>query len=190
MLNDKNKIKLSDKDLEDLFQLLEERFNKHMERHEDIKWEDVGRRLLDNPSKVWSLSEMEKTGGEPDVIAYDKDSDEYIFCDCSIESPIGRRSTCYDKEAREARKKNKPENSAMEMAKNIGIQILTQEQYRELQEIGEFDNKTSSWIKTPDRIRKLGGALFCDRRYDTVFVYHNGADSYYGARGFRGLLRV
>ncbi len=181
---------LSSNQQEDLLKILEERFNKYMDRHNDIKWEDVKERLIAKPDKMWSLLQMEDTGGEPDVIAYDKDTGEFIFCDCSPETPSGRRSICFDKEARESRKKNKPESSAGEMADEMGIEILSEDQYRKLQELGEFDKKTSSWVKTPEKIRKLGGALFCDRRYDTVFVYHNGAESYYGVRGFRGLLRV
>jgi hypothetical protein len=161
-----------------------------MSRHKDLDWDKIQVKLKANLKKLWSLNEMEKTGGEPDVIAYDENTDEYIFFDCSRESPIGRRNVCYDNKALESRKRNKPENSAINMAYQMGIEILTEDQYRELQKLGSFDLKTSSWVKTPAKIRKLGGALFCDRRYDTVFVYHNGAESYYGARGFRGSLRI
>ena len=174
----------------DLLNTLRSRFEKHRKRHAAIEWADVEARLVANPGKLWSLSEMEASGGEPDVIGYDRQTGEYIFCDCAAESPKGRRSICYDREALNARKEHKPSDNAVEMAARMGIEILTEEQYRGLQELGAFDLKTSSWVKTPDRIRKLGGALFCDRRYDTVFVYHNGAESYYAARGFRGLLRV
>lgn len=170
--------------------ILKLRFENHLERHQGIEWSNVVERLEGKFEKLWSLYEMERTGGEPDVIGVDENTGEYIFYDCSTETPIGRRSTCYDREAWESRKANKPETSAMEMATAIGIEILTESQYRELQTLGNFDLKTSSWIKTPDAIRKLGGALFCDRRYDHVFVYHNGAESYYSSRGFRGLLRV
>ncbi|KAF0820987.1 MULTISPECIES: DUF4256 domain-containing protein [unclassified Cytobacillus] len=173
-----------------LLQTLKARFEKNMHRHEGLDWEDVEAKLEANPEKMWSLNEMEETGGEPDVAGYDEQAAEYIFYDCAAESPKGRRSVCYDREALEARKKHKPENSAMDMAAAMGIELLTEEQYRELQELEAFDKKTSSWVQTPAHIRKLGGALFCDRRYDSVFVYHNGADSYYAARGFRGSLRV
>lgn len=185
-----NKKMLSLEQQEALFRVLNARFEKHRNRHEDIEWEKVQAKLEANPSNIWSLFEMERTGGEPDVVGYDQDKDEYIFYDCSAESPKGRRSICYDREALEARKKHKPENSAMDMATEMGIELLTEEQYKELQKLGNFDMKTSSWIKTPPEIRKLGGALFCDFRYEHVFVYHNGADSYYGARGFRGSLTV
>lgn len=161
-----------------------------MSRHEHLQWAEVQARLEANPQKLWSLSEMERTGGEPDVVGQDKATGEYIFCDCSAESPKGRRSACYDREALDARKEAKPKANAVDMAAAMGIELLTEEQYRELQKLGNFDAKTSSWVKTPSRIRKLGGALFCDRRFDTVFVYHNGAESYYAARGFRGSLRV
>ncbi len=161
-----------------------------MNRHEGLEWDHIQAKLEANTEKLWSLYEMERTEGEPDVVGYDGVSSEYIFCDCSAESPKGRRSVCYDREALEARKKFKPETSAMDMAAAMGIELLTEEQYRELQKLGNFDLKTSSWVQTPANIRKLGGAIFCDRRYDTVFMYHNGADSYYGARGFRGSLRV
>lgn len=174
----------------ELLNILKARFEANMNRHKDIDWADVQVKLESNPDKLRSLEEMERTGGEPDVIGHDKNTGEFIFYDCSAESPTGRRSVCYDNEALESRKKNKPENSAIGMANHMGIEILTEEQYRELQTLGKFDLKTSSWVKTPDRIRKLGGAIFCDRRYDTVFVYHNGAESYYASRGFRGSLRV
>jgi hypothetical protein len=182
--------KLSSEQSEEILEVLKVRFGKNMNRHKDIEWIKVQKKLEVNNEKLWSLSEMEKTGGEPDVVDYDDNSDEYIFYDCSAETPIGRRSVCYDHEALELRKKNKPRSSAIDMADDMGIDILTEEQYRELQKLGNFDTKTSSWVKTPANIRKLEGALFCDRRYDTVFVYHNGADSYYAARGFRGLLIV
>nr|WP_304213787.1 DUF4256 domain-containing protein [Fredinandcohnia onubensis] len=184
------KKELSLEQVEELLNTLKERFEKNTNRHSDLEWAKVQAKLEANPSKLWSLNEMEATGGEPDVVGYDKDTDEYIFNDCSAESPKGRRSVCYDREALEARKKHKPENSAMDMATEMGIELLTEEQYRALQELGNFDLKTSSWVQTPAAIRKLGGAIFCDCRYDTVFTYHNGADSYYGARGFRGSLRV
>jgi hypothetical protein len=173
---------------EELLKTLEARFEKGMNRHKNIKWANVEAKLKANPGKLWSLNEMERTGGEPDVVGYEKD--EYIFYDCSAESPSGRRSLCYDREALESRKQHKPKDSAIDMAAKMGIGILTEEEYRELQKLGEFDTKTSSWVKTPDDIRKLGGAIFCDRRYDTVFTYHNGAESYYAARGFRGSIRV
>lgn len=181
---------LSPEQIEELQVTLKVRFEKNMDRHKGIEWADVQSKLETNTEKLWSLNEMESTGGEPDVIGHDKETDEYIFYDCSAESPKGRRSVCYDREALESRKKHKPENDAINMATDMGIEILTEEQYRELQRLGNFDTKTSSWVKTPDNIRKLGGAIFCDRRYDTVFVYHNGAESYYAARGFRGSLRV
>ena len=173
-----------------LLRKLKIRFEKNMKRHEGIDWADVQARLEAKPEKMWSLNAMEMTGGEPDVVRYIEDSDEYIFYDCSPESPEGRRRACYDKAALESRKKNKPYNSAVDMADEMGIDILTEEQYRELQKLGSFDLRSSSWVKTPERIRRLGGALFCDRRYDTVFVYHNGAGSYYSSRGFRGSLKV
>lgn len=175
---------------EDLLRTLKARFEKHMSRHKGLEWANIQARLEANTATLWSLNEMEKTGGEPDVIGHDESTGEYIFCDCSAESPKGRRSLCYDRAALESRKEHKPENNAIDMAAAMGIELLTEEQYRELQTLGEFDTKTSSWVKTPSDIRKLGGALFCDRRYNTVFVYHNGAESYYAARGFRGLLRV
>lgn len=184
------KQKLSPEQQEETLRTLKARFEKNTDRHQGLEWDKVQAKLKNNPEKLWSLFEMERTDGEPDVIAYDKKEDKYIFCDCSEESPKSRRSTCYDREALESRKQNKPQNNAIDMAADMGIEILTEEQYRELQKLGNFDTKTSSWVKTPDNIRKLGGAIFCDRRYNTVFVYHNGADSYYGVRGFRGLLRV
>lgn len=182
--------KLSLEQRDELFTLLSARFEKNVNRHEGLEWDKIQAKLEANPEKIWSLHEMESTGGEPDVVGYDETKDEYIFFDCSAESPKGRRSVCYDREALESRKKHKPENSAVDMANAMGIEMLTEEQYRALQELGQFDLKTSSWVQTPDAIRKLGGAIFCDRRYNTVFMYHNGADSYYGARGFRGSLRV
>lgn len=166
------------------------RFEKNMKRHTGLDWSKAQAKLEKNSEKLWSLNEMEITGGEPDVVGYDKKTDEYIFYDCAAESPKGRRSICYDQEALDSRKENKPANSAVEMATGMGVELLTEEQYRLLQQLGDFDTKTSSWIKTPANIRKLKGALFCDRRYDTVFVYHNGAESYYAARGFRAELRV
>jgi hypothetical protein len=166
------------------------RFEKNMNRHKGLEWAKVQAKLDADPEKLWSLHEMERTGGEPDVVGYDKGAGNYIFYDCSAESPKGRRSVCYDREALESRKEHKPKSSAVDMAATMGIELLTEEQYRELQTLGEFDLKTSSWVKTPPAIRKLGGALFADRRYDHVFVYHNGAPSYYAARGFRGSLRV
>ncbi len=173
-----------------LLDILKARFEKNMQRHKGLAWSEVQSKLEANPSKLWSLNEMEKTGGEPDVIDYDKKSGEFLFCDCSAESPAGRRSICYDHEALNARKEHKPKDSAINMANSFGIEMLTEEQYKRLQQLGKFDTKTSSWIKTPDNIRKLGGAIFCDRRYETIFTYHNGAESYYAARAFRGLLRV
>lgn len=166
------------------------RFDGHMHRHEEINWQEVEEKLMKNRAKLWSLHEMERTGGEPDVVGFDNQTGEYIFYDCSPESPSGRRSVCYDEQALESRKKNKPGTSAEAMAEMIGIELLDEKSYRHLQKLGTFDKKTSSWIKTPDDIRKAGGALFCDFRYGHVFVYHNGADSYYAARGFRGMLRV
>ncbi|MBP6335788.1 MAG: DUF4256 domain-containing protein, partial [Bacteroidia bacterium] len=185
-----NKKKLSADQSTELLHLLKVRFEKNAKRHKGVQWEKVEARLKSNADKLWSLNEMEYTGGEPDVVAQDKKSGEIIFYDCSAESPKGRRSVCYDRRALDARKEHKPGNSAMDLATEIGIEILTEAQYRELQQLGEFDAKSSSWIITSPEIRRLGGALFCDRRYDTVFVYHNGADSYYAARGFRGSLRV
>jgi hypothetical protein len=185
-----NKNKLSSEQQEELLLALQARFEKNMKRHTGLEWNKIQAKLEANPGKLWSLHEMEATGGEPDVVGHDKKTGEYIFYDCSAETPKGRRSICYDDEALQARKEHKPKNSAVEMAADMGIELLTEEQYRELQELGAFDTKTSSWIQTPLAIRELGGALFCDRRYDHVFVYHNGADSYYAARAFRGLLRV
>ncbi len=173
-----------------LLGVLKARFEKNMQRHKGLKWTDVVARLEANPAKLWVLDRMEETGGEPDVVGYDKTTGEYVFYDCAPESPKGRRSICYDHKALEARKENKPANSALNMADEMGITILSEKQYRQLQQLGAFDLKTSSWVETPADIRKLGGALFCDRRYDTVFTYHNGAESYYAARGFRGALRV
>ena len=184
------KKKLSAKEAAALLETLKARFEKNMNRHKGVDWSKVQARLETSPERLWSLAQMESTGGEPDVIGFDKKSGEFTFVDCSPESPKGRRSICFDREALDARKEHKPANSAADVAAEIGIEILTEEQYRELQKLGEFDLKTSSWIATPADIRKRGGALFCDRRYDHVFVYHNGADSYYGARGFRGILRV
>lgn len=173
-----------------LLGVLKARFENNMQRHNGLKWADVEARLEANPAKLWVLDKMEETGGEPDVVGYDKATGEYVFYDCAPESPKGRRSICYDHKALEARKENKPANSALNMAEEMGITILTEDKYKELQQLGAFDLKTSSWVETPADIRKLGGALFCDRRYDTVFTYHNGAESYYAARGFRGALRV
>ncbi|MCG2617739.1 DUF4256 domain-containing protein [Terrimonas sp. NA20] len=174
----------------ELINILSTRFEKYKTRHKGIEWSKVQAKLEGNPEKLWSLNEMEMTGGEPDVVGYDKKTDEYLFFDCSPETPKERRSVCYDREALDSRKEHKPANSAVDMAEEIGIEILNEDEYRELQTLGAFDLKTSSWIKTPEKIRKLDGALFCDRRYDTVFVYHNGASSYYAVRGFRGMLRV
>jgi hypothetical protein len=185
-----NKKNLSPEQREQLLRALKARFEKNMNRHEGLAWAQVQTKLEASAEKLWSLNEMERTGGEPDVVGHDERTGEYIFYDCSAESPKGRRSLCYDREALESRKQHKPENNALDMAAAIGIDLLTEEQYRELQRLGEFDTKTSSWIRTPSQIRKLGGALFCDRRYDNVFVYHNGAESYYAARAFRGSLRV
>ena len=184
------KKELSSKQREDLLIILKKRFEKNMSRHKGIEWAKVQAKLQANAQKMWSLNGMENTGGEPDVVGYDKKNGEFIFYDCSAESPKDRRSVCYDHEALEKRKEHKPQNSAIEMASEMGIELLSEEQYRELQQLGSFDTKTSSWIKTTPAVRKLGGALFCDRRYDTVFLYHNGADSYYAERGFRGSLRV
>ena len=184
------KKKLSAEQRSALFSTLKARFEKNKHRHKGIEWANVQAKLEANQEKLWSLNEMETSGGEPDVVGIDKKTGEYIFYDCSAESPKGRRSVCYDHEALESRKEHKPENSAIEMAADMGIEVLTEEQYRDLQKLGNFDTKTSSWIMTPANIRKLGGAVFMDRRYDTVFLYHNGAESYYAARGFRGSLRV
>jgi len=175
---------------EELLTTLKTRFEKNKDRHKDIEWAAVQANLTAAPEKLWVLDEMETTGGEPDVVGFDDKTGEYLFYDCAAESPKGRRSVCYDHEALEARKEYKPADSAINMAAAMGIEILTEEQYRALQQLGKFDLKTSSWVKTPDNIRKLGGAIFCDRRYDTIFTYHNGAESYYAARGFRGALRV
>lgn len=185
-----NKKTLSKQESESLIQTLHHRFEKNMNRHKEIDWKSVQTKLEANPGKLWPLNEMETTGGEPDVIGYDKNTGAYTFCDCSAESPKGRRSLCYDKAALESRKEFKPVNNVIDMAAAIGIELLTEEQYRALQQLENFDTKTSSWITTPASIRKLGGAIFCDRRYNTVFTYHNGAESYYAARGFRGLLKV
>jgi len=184
------KKELSPEQREGLLKILKARFEKNMNRHQGFEWANVQAKLEAHTEKLWSLHEMERTGGEPDVVDYDNKTGEYIFYDCSAESPKGRRSVCYDIEALESRKEHKPQNNAIEMAADMGIELLTEEQYRELQKLGNFDLKTSSWVITPASIRKLGGAIFCDRRYDTVFVYHNGAESYYAARGFRGSLRV
>lgn len=184
------KRKLSPEQHEEILKTLKARFEKNMNRHKELEWDKVQAKLEVNTEKLWSLNEMEITGGEPDVVAHDNKTDEYIFFDCSAESPKGRRNVCYDREALESRKAHKPENSAIDMANAMGIELLTEEQYRELQRLGNFDLKTSSWVKTPANIRKLGGAIFGDRRYDTVFIYHNSAESYYGVRGFRGSLRV
>ncbi len=181
---------MKEKSSEQILGILKERFNKNKLRHSGIDWDLVEKKLLANPNKMLSLGKMEDSGGEPDLISYDAAAKEFTFCDCSPETPVGRRSVCYDRAALDSRKENKPSGNAVEMASSMGIEILTEGQYRELQESGEYDKKTSSWIKTPMGIRKLGGALFCDRRYDHVFVYHNGAESYYSARGFRGLLKV
>lgn len=180
---------ISKKQRDEILETLKVRFENNMNRHKGLEWASVRARLEANPKKLWSLSQMEKTGGEPDVVGYDKKTGEYIFYDCSEQSP-DRRSLCYDREALDSRKEHKPKDSAVNMAAKMDVELLTEEQYRQLQTLGAFDTKTSSWVKTPPAIRKLGGALFCDRRYDTVFVYHNGAESYYGARGFRGALRV
>jgi hypothetical protein len=182
--------KLSAEQSEELLGVLKTRFEKNMNRHKGLEWIKVQEKLGANDEKMWSLDDMEQTGGEPDIVAYDEKTGEYIFYDCSAESPKGRRNLCYDREALDARKEFKPENSAIDMAFDMGIELLSEEQYRELQQLGKFDTKTSSWLKTPAGIRKLGGAIFGDYRYGTVFVFHNGADSYYAARGFRGSLRV
>jgi len=186
----KSNTALNAKQKDELLKTLKARFEQNMARHQGLDWAKVQAKLDANPAKLWALSEMERTGGEPDVVGHDQKTGEYIFYDCSAESPKGRRSLCYDRAALDARKENKPAGSAMDMAAAMGLELLTEEQYRELQKLGKFDTKTSSWVQTPAAIRKLGGALFCDRRYDTVFLYHNGAESYYAARAFRGLLRV
>jgi len=183
-------VTLSKKQREELLRALQARFEKNMNRHKGLEWAKVQAKLEANDEKLWSLHEMERTGGEPDVVGHDKKTGEYIFYDCSAESPKGRRSLCYDRAALESRKENKPKDNAIDTAAAMGVELLTEEQYRELQTLGDFDTKTSSWVKTPPHIRKLGGALFCDRRFDTVFLYHNGAESYYAARAFRGSLRV
>ena len=186
----RNKKELSPEQRTELLRALKARFEENMNCHKSFEWAKVQAKLEANTEKLWSINEMERTGGEPDVVGHDKKTGEYIFYDCSAESPKGRRSICYDREALESRKEHKPKDNAMDMADAMGIELLTEEQYRELQKLGNFDTKTSSWVKTPSDIRKLGGALFCDRRFDTVFVYHNGAESYYAARAFRGSLRV
>jgi hypothetical protein len=185
-----NKKGLSPVQREELLTALKARFEKNLNRHKGLEWAKVQAKLEAHPEKLWSLHEMERTGGEPDVVGHDKKTGEYIFYDCAAESPQGRRNVCYDREGQESRKEHKPENNAMDMATAMGVELLTEEQYRELQKLGNFDTKTSSWVKTPSEIRKLGGAIFADRRYDHVFVYHNGAPSYYAARAFRGSLRV
>ena len=189
-MKNSNKKELPQEQREELLKVLKVRFEKNMNRHKNLEWNAIQTKLEANPKKLWSLDEMEETGGEPDVVGFDKKTGEYIFYDCAPESPKGRRSVCYDHEALESRKEHKPKDSAINMSADMGIDILNEEQYRELQQYGNFDTKTSSWIQTTPEIRKLGGALFCDRRYNTVFLYHNGAESYYAARGFRGTLRV
>ncbi len=186
----KNKKELSPDQVIELIEILKARFEKNMNRHKGLEWDKLQVKLEENTEKIWSLNEMERTGGEPDVVGYDKQTGEYFFYDCSAESPKGRRSVCYDREGQESRKEHKPENNAIDMAAAIGVELLTEDKYKELQKLGPFDTKTSSWVKTPSEIRKLGGALFCDRRYNHVFVYHNGAESYYAVRGFRGMLKV
>ncbi|WP_143304648.1 DUF4256 domain-containing protein [Chitinophaga vietnamensis] len=188
MSNSKKKLSTAQRD--ELLSTLKARFEKHMSRHKGLEWAAIATKLAAHAEKLWSLHEMERTGGEPDVVGYDKKTDAYLFCDCSAETPAGRRNTCYDREALDARKEHKPENNAVDMAADMGIELLTEEEYRGLQQLGAFDLKTSSWVKTPADIRKAGGALFCDRRYGHVFLYHNGAQSYYAARGFRGALKV
>jgi Protein of unknown function (DUF4256) len=190
MSNVETKKELSPEQRKEVLRTLKARFEKNMSRHKGLEWAKIQTKLEANTDKLWSLNEMERTGGEPDVVGQDNNKGDYIFYDCSAESPKDRRSVCYDREGLESRKEHKPENSAIDMATAMGIELLTEEQYREVQQLGNFDTKTSSWVKTPAGIRKLGGALFCDRRYDHVFVYHNGAESYYGVRGFRGSLRV
>lgn len=185
-----NKQELSQEKREEILSALKARFEKNKNRHQGLQWAKVQAKLEATTEKLWSLNEMERTGGEPDVVGYDQKTGEYLFYDCSAESPKGRRSLCYDREGQQARKEHKPKNNAMDMTAAMGIELLTEDEYRELQKLGNFDTKTSSWVKTPTDIRELGGALFCDRRYGHVFVYHNGAESYYTARGFRGLLRV
>ena len=190
MSTKRNSKELSPQQREELLSTLKTRFEKNMHRHKGLSWAKVQTRLEASADKLWSLHEMDASGGEPDVVGHDKKTGEVVFFDCSAESPKGRRSVCYDREALDSRKEHKPKNSALDMAAAMGIELLTEEQYRELQQLGEFDLKTSSWVQTPAEIRKLGGALFCDRRYDHVFLYHNGAQSYYAARAFRGALRV
>jgi Protein of unknown function (DUF4256) len=185
-----SKLALSNKQREEILKLLKDRFEKNLNRHKGLAWAEIEAKLQGSAEKLWSLNEMERTGGEPDVVGYDKKTSEYLFYDCAGESPKGRRSLCYDREALEFRKENKPKDCAIDMAAAMGIELITEEQYRELQKLGAFDTKTSSWVQTPSSIRKLGGAIFCDRRFDRVFVYHNGAESYFAARGFRGALRV
>jgi Protein of unknown function (DUF4256) len=185
-----NKKELSPEQRKELLGELQARFEKNMNRHKSLAWAEVQAKLEANPEKLWSINEMERTGGEPDVVGHDEKTGEYIFYDCSVESPKGRRSFCYDSEALASRKENKPKDNAMAAAAAMGVELLTEEEYRGLQKLGTFDTKTSSWVKTPSNVRKLGGALFCDRRFDTVFVYHNGAESYYAARAFRGSLRI
>ena len=185
-----SKVTLSEKQRGEILKVLQARFEKNTNCHKGLAWAEVQAKLEGNAEKLWSLNEMERTGGEPDVVGHDKTTSSYIFCDCSAQSPKGRRSLCYDREALDSRKADKPKDSAINMAAMMGVELLTEEQYRELQKLGSLDTKTSSWVKTPSAIRKLGGALFCDHRYDTVFVYHNGAESYYAARGFRGSLTV
>jgi len=182
--------KLTKEQREEILEALKSRFQRNMNRHRDLEWDKVQAKLEGNADKLWSLREMERTGGEPDVVGHDQKTGEYIFYDCSAETPKGRRSLCYDRAALDSRKENKPKGNAVDMAAAMGVELLTEVEYRELQKLGAFDTKTSSWVKTPSNIRKLGGALFCDRRFDTVFVYHNGAESYYAARGFRGWVRV
>ena len=184
------KKELSPKQREDLLKILQARFEKNMNRHKKLEWTKIRAKLEANPEKLWSLNEMERTGGEPDVVGYDKKTDEYVFYDCSPETPQGRTSVCYDREGLESRKEHRPKNTAIDMAAAMGIELLTEEEYQELQKLGNFDTKTSSWVKTPADIRKLGGALYCDRRYGRVFVGHNGAESYYSGRGFRGSIKV
>jgi len=186
----KKKKELSPDQVIELIEILKARFEKNMNRHKGLEWDKLQVKLEENTEKIWSLNEMERTGGEPDVVGYDKQTGEYFFYDCSAESPKGRRSVCYDREGQESRKEHKPENNAIDMAAAIGVELLTEDKYKELQKLGPFDTKTSSWVKTTSEIRKLGGALFCDRRYNHVFVYHNGAESYYAVRGFRGMLKV
>lgn len=187
---DKTKKELSSEQIDNLIGVLKARFERNMNRHKGIEWAKVLAKIEVNAEKLWSINEMERTGGEPDVVGYESKTDQYIIIDCSPESPVGRRVVCYDREGLESRKEHKPDNSAIDMAAEMGVELLSEEQYRELQQLGEFDTKTSSWVRTPADIRKLGGALFCDRRYGKVFVYHNGAQSYYGVRGFRGLIRI